>query len=136
MLFKSFSETFQRHDVSKSGRLSLQEVRQAVQVRGRALRRGNPELGAAASAAASADGRGGGLTKKQAVGHTLDEAAFLAVCRSFDPNRTGDVALPEFVALCSFLESARATFVAYDPQRTGVISLNYSQCVYVCAQTR
>ena len=72
----------------------------------------------------------------QAVGHTLDEAAFLAVSRSFDPNHTHDMGLPEFVALCSFLESARATFVAYDPQRTGIISLNYSQFCYCAAQTR
>lgn len=44
--------------------------------------------------------------------------------------------LPEFTMLHLFLLAARNVFAAFDPQRTGRISLDYSQFVYCAALTK
>ncbi|WZN66831.1 hypothetical protein HKI87_16g84020 [Chloropicon roscoffensis] len=72
----------------------------------------------------------------QAKGYQLDDTAFYTCCKSFDPDRTGDIGIPEYIALNLFLLSARNTFAAFDFQRTGVINLNFGQFIYASANCR
>ena len=72
----------------------------------------------------------------QAKGFQLDDTAFYTCCKSFDPDRTGDMGIPEYIALNLFLLSARNTFAAFDFQRTGVINLNFGQFIYATANCR
>ncbi|QDZ24869.1 hypothetical protein HOP50_15g74120 [Chloropicon primus] len=69
-------------------------------------------------------------------GYQLDDTAFYTCCKSFDPDRTGDMGIPEYIALSLFLLSARNTFAAFDFQRTGVITLNFGQFIYATANCR
>ena len=69
-------------------------------------------------------------------GYQLDDTAFYTCCKSFDPDRTGDMGIPEYVALNLFLLSARNTFAAFDFNKTGVISLNFGQFIYASANCR
>lgn len=41
--------------------------------------------------------------------------------------------LTEFIALTLFLQSANATFAAFDQQRQGHIYLDYNQFIYAAA---
>lgn len=70
------------------------------------------------------------------AGFKLDQPAFYAMLKSFDPDRNGQLGLPEFIAMTLFLRSATATFQAFDQQRTGRINLDYNQFIYACANTR
>jgi len=86
--------------------------------------------------------RGGTLTPDelfQAVAHAgfnLDEHAFYAMVRAFDPDRNGQLGLAEFIAMTLFLKSAAATFSAFDPHSEGRISLDFNQFVYACSNMR
>ena len=44
--------------------------------------------------------------------------------------------MPEYIAMCLFLVSARNTFAAFDFQKTGVISFNFGQFVYAAPNCR
>eukprot|EP00951_Prasinocladus_malaysianus_P000403 scaffold3014_cov41-Prasinocladus_malaysianus.AAC.1 len=52
------------------------------------------------------------------AGFQLDQHAFYATCKAFDPDRTGTLGEPEFIALTVFLQSARGIFDAFDTGRT------------------
>jgi Ca2+-binding EF-hand superfamily protein len=69
------------------------------------------------------------------AGYNLDRPALQVVFQRFDPTRNGSLGLTEFLALTLFLRSATATFNAFDPNRTGFISLNFGQFLYACAHT-
>lgn len=56
------------------------------------------------------------------------------VAQSFDPTRSQQIGVSEYVALASFLRSASNTFTAYDNQRSARITLDFNQWVYACAQ--
>ncbi|CAD7704399.1 unnamed protein product [Ostreobium quekettii] len=86
--------------------------------------------------------RGGTLSPDeiyQAVSHAgfhLDQHAFYSMVRAFDPDRTGQLELAEFIAMTLFLKSCAATFGAYDPQRTGRVQFDFNQFIYACANVR
>lgn len=72
----------------------------------------------------------------QSKGFQLDDTAFYTCCKSFDPDRTGDLGIPEYIALNLFLLSARNTFAAFDFQRSGVVNMNFGQFIYATANCR
>ncbi len=47
--------------------------------------------------------------------------------RRYDPDRSGTLCMAEFVAMSVFLQSASATFRAFDSQQTGRVTLDFSQ---------
>lgn len=67
------------------------------------------------------------------AGYRLDPPAFEALFRSFDPDRTNNLCLAEFMAMSVFLQGAGRTFHAFDAQRTGRITLDFSQFVYAAS---
>lgn len=69
------------------------------------------------------------------AGYNLERPALEVVFRRFDPSKNGALSLPEFLAMTLFLRSATATFNAFDQQRTGMISLNFSQYLYAAANS-
>ncbi|PRW44941.1 Coiled-coil domain-containing 40 isoform C [Chlorella sorokiniana] len=83
--------------------------------------------------------RGGTLDKGEAgkavahAGYRLDPPAFDALFTSFDPDRTNTLCLAEFMAMCTFLQGAARTFHAFDPQRSGRVTLDFSQFVYAAS---
>ena len=70
------------------------------------------------------------------LGFNLDEHAFYAMVRAFDPDRQGQLGLAEFIAMTLFLKSAAAAFSAFDPRKEGRISLDFNQFVYACSNIR
>ena len=70
------------------------------------------------------------------LGHQLDDTPFYSCCKSFDPDRSAKLALQQFVAMAFFLDGGKAVFAAYDKNKTGSITVNFSQFVYACSQTR
>jgi len=69
-------------------------------------------------------------------GFQLDDPAFFAMVRAFDPDRNNRLGLAEFIAMTLFLKSAAATFSAFDPQDRKRISLDFNQFVYACSNMR
>eukprot|EP00884_Botryococcus_braunii_P016618 jgi/Botrbrau1/363/Bobra.110_2s0020.1 len=67
------------------------------------------------------------------TGFQLDQAAFDALFRAFDPDRSGSLGLAEFIALSLFMQSAVATFSAFDPQKHGRVVFDFNQWVYAAA---
>eukprot|EP01024_Parvocaulis_polyphysoides_P012778 TRINITY_DN1475_c0_g1_i1.p1 TRINITY_DN1475_c0_g1~~TRINITY_DN1475_c0_g1_i1.p1 ORF type:complete len:197 (-),score=5.42 TRINITY_DN1475_c0_g1_i1:371-877(-) len=67
------------------------------------------------------------------AGFNLDQTAFYTLCRAFDPDRSGTLGLPEYIAMTLFLQSCTAVFTAFDPQKTGRISLDFNQFIYAAA---
>ena len=63
----------------------------------------------------------------QREGIYIEDTAFFALCESFDPDRDGRFANPEFVVLMAYVQSCQATFAAFDPQRSGTITMNFGQ---------
>ena len=70
------------------------------------------------------------------IHHFIPQTAFYTCCKSFDPDRTGDMGIPEFIAMNLFLVSARNTFTAFDFQKLGQVHLNFGQFVYAAANCR
>jgi len=76
---------------------------------------------------------------RQALAHNgiALEPPVLARCfETFDPNQSGSLCLPEFVVFSVFLEECRATFAAFDPDRTGTITLDLQQFMFAGANLR
>lgn len=69
------------------------------------------------------------------AGYNLDDRVLQTVFQRFDPSKSGHLQLTEFLALTLFLRSATATFNAYDPQRSGMVHLNFNQFLYAAANT-
>lgn len=70
------------------------------------------------------------------AGFELDQHAFYATCKAFDPDRTGKLGEPEFIALTLFLQSCKGIFGVFDTNRTNSVSFNFAQFVYAAANTR
>ncbi|GAB4817232.1 hypothetical protein N2152v2_004278 [Parachlorella kessleri] len=83
--------------------------------------------------------RSGSLSKQEVwqalhhAGFRLDPPAFEALFKAYDPDRSGTLEMAEFVAMSVFLQSASATFRAFDSQQTGRITMDFSQFVYACS---
>ena len=67
------------------------------------------------------------------AGFQLDEMAFATLFRTFDPECSDWLSIAEYIAMTLFLQSASATFEAFDQQRQGVVTLNFNQWIYATA---
>lgn len=67
------------------------------------------------------------------AGFQLDEVAFATLFKSFNPDCTGYLSIAEYIAMTLFLQSASATFEAFDRQRKGAITLDFNQWIYATA---
>lgn len=68
-----------------------------------------------------------------APGYKLDGPAFHTLFNAYNPERNGTMDLTEFIAMTLFLQSANATFTAFDQQRMGRVTLDYNQFIYAAA---
>eukprot|EP00803_Ostreobium_quekettii_P002857 evm.model.scf_168.9 EVM.evm.TU.scf_168.9 scf_168:64105-67522(+) len=66
-------------------------------------------------------------------GFNIERHAFDTMVKAFDPNRTASLDLAAYIALSLFLKSAAATFAAFDPNKTGRITLDFNQFLYAAA---
>lgn len=53
--------------------------------------------------------------------------------QKFDPDNNKTMSLDEFIRACLFLQTAARTFSAFDAQRRGSITVNFSQFIYCAA---
>lgn len=67
------------------------------------------------------------------AGFQLDEMAFATLFSTFDPECTNWLSIAEYIAMTLFLQSASATFEAFDQQKRGTVSLNFNQWIYASA---
>mmetsp|Transcript_31983 Transcript_31983/g.71071 ORF Transcript_31983/g.71071 Transcript_31983/m.71071 type:complete len:168 (-) Transcript_31983:312-815(-) len=67
------------------------------------------------------------------AGFRLDKPAFDAIFNKHDPNKASNIELTEFVRLCLSLQTAARAFAAFDPQRTGKVTLSFDQFVYAAS---
>mmetsp|Transcript_32920 Transcript_32920/g.85368 ORF Transcript_32920/g.85368 Transcript_32920/m.85368 type:complete len:172 (+) Transcript_32920:190-705(+) len=70
------------------------------------------------------------------AGFQLDQHAFYATVKAFDPDRNGKLGEPEFIAMTLFLQSAKGIFTSFDPTGTGTVSLDFPKFVFAAASTR
>ena len=71
-----------------------------------------------------------------AAGYKLDQPAFEAAMRAFDPDRNAHFELAEYIAFTLFLRSAAQTFRAFDNSGSGRVNLDFNQFVYATANCR
>lgn len=69
----------------------------------------------------------------QHAGFRLDGPVVSALFNSFDVSRRKQIGLPEYIAMTLFLQSASATFRAFDPQQQGQITLTFDQWIYAAS---
>ena len=67
------------------------------------------------------------------AGFQLDEMAFATLFSTFNPECTNWLSIAEYIAMTLFLQSASATFEAFDQQKRGTVTLNFNQWVYASA---
>lgn len=67
------------------------------------------------------------------AGFQLDQPAFMALFQAFDPDKSHALSLPEYIGMTLFLQSATATFTAFDAQRSGRITLDFNQWIYAAS---
>ena len=69
----------------------------------------------------------------QASGFQLEQQAFYEACKAYDIEKRGQFDLLEYIGMQVFLHNSRKVFAAFDAQRTGVISLDFSKfvCTYI-----
>jgi hypothetical protein len=70
------------------------------------------------------------------AGYQLDQHAFFATCKAFDPDMDGNLGELEFIALTLFLQSCKGIYNVFDPQGSNSVNFNFSQFVYAVANTR
>jgi len=70
------------------------------------------------------------------AGFKLDDHAFHAACKAFDPSWAGKLSESEFIGLIMFLTSCKGIFEVFDSEKTDAATLSYSQFVYAAANTR
>eukprot|EP01059_Diplonema_ambulator_P034009 TRINITY_DN7423_c0_g1_i1.p1 TRINITY_DN7423_c0_g1~~TRINITY_DN7423_c0_g1_i1.p1 ORF type:complete len:169 (+),score=68.40 TRINITY_DN7423_c0_g1_i1:55-561(+) len=66
----------------------------------------------------------------------LDQHAFYAATKAYDPDNNGHMSRTEYTAFCAYLELASRTFMSFDTARTGTVNLNMSQFIYACSQCK
>ncbi|KAL3150754.1 hypothetical protein ABBQ32_000531 [Trebouxia sp. C0010 RCD-2024] len=69
----------------------------------------------------------------QHAGFQLDEMAFSTLFTTFDPECTNWLSIAEYIAMTLFLQSASATFEAFDQQKRGTVTFNFNQWIYASA---
>lgn len=68
-------------------------------------------------------------------GH-VDEGAVKSSCQAFDPDRSNNLSLDQYIAMTLFLIGAKKAFEAFDTNRSGRITLDFNQFVYAASKTR
>lgn len=63
----------------------------------------------------------------------MDDMAFATLFKAFNPDCTNWLSIAEYIAMTLFLQSASATFEAFDQQKKGVVTLNFNQWIYATA---
>jgi len=66
----------------------------------------------------------------------VDQKAIEHACRAFDPDRSNDLGIDQFIGLFLFLASARKVFESFDVDKSGKITLDLNQFIYASAKTR
>ncbi|KAJ9446461.1 Penta-EF hand domain-containing protein 1 [Diplonema papillatum] len=66
----------------------------------------------------------------------LDQHAFYAAVKAYDPDQSGTMSRTEFVGFCAYLEMCHRTFISFDTQRTGSVQMGLSQFIYACSQAK
>ena len=61
----------------------------------------------------------------------LDQPAFEAAFSTYDPDRSQSMSYTEYVAFCGYLEHCSRTFISFDAQRSGSVTMNMSQCMFI-----
>ncbi|KAL6765832.1 hypothetical protein V8C86DRAFT_2450115, partial [Haematococcus lacustris] len=64
------------------------------------------------------------------AGFALDAPVVKAMMTRHDPDNNGAMSLDEFIRMCLFLQSCARTFTAFDPNKTGRVTLDFGQFVY------
>eukprot|EP00754_Rhynchopus_humris_P044588 Rhum_TRINITY_DN4262_c0_g1::Rhum_TRINITY_DN4262_c0_g1_i1::g.13613::m.13613 len=70
------------------------------------------------------------------AGYQLDQHAFCAAVKAYDPDQNAQMSMTEFVGLCAYLQLATNTFISFDSQRTGSITLSLNQFIYASSQCK
>eukprot|EP01064_Diplonema_japonicum_P028012 TRINITY_DN4217_c0_g1_i1.p1 TRINITY_DN4217_c0_g1~~TRINITY_DN4217_c0_g1_i1.p1 ORF type:complete len:189 (+),score=28.86 TRINITY_DN4217_c0_g1_i1:23-568(+) len=70
------------------------------------------------------------------AGYNLDQHAFYAAVRVYDPDHNGVMSMTEYVGLCAYLQIATNTFASFDTQRSGNVSFNLNQFIYATSQCK
>lgn len=68
-----------------------------------------------------------------AAGFHLDVPAFEAMFSAYDPDLSKTLSMPEYIGMTLFLSSATSAFQAFDTQRTGRVTMDYSQFIYAAS---
>eukprot|EP00238_Polyblepharides_amylifera_P000117 CAMPEP_0196571960 /NCGR_PEP_ID=MMETSP1081-20130531/2092_1 /TAXON_ID=36882 /ORGANISM="Pyramimonas amylifera, Strain CCMP720" /LENGTH=199 /DNA_ID=CAMNT_0041889109 /DNA_START=33 /DNA_END=632 /DNA_ORIENTATION=+ len=71
----------------------------------------------------------------RAAGFALDQQAFYQACKAFDIEKSGFFDLAEYIGLYVFLSNSRAMFAAFDSQKQGTVTLDFSKFVYAASGT-
>ena len=66
----------------------------------------------------------------------VDQKAIEHACRAFDPDRSNDLGIDQFIGLFLFLAAARKVFESFDADKSGKITLDLNQFIYASAKTR
>ena len=89
------------------------------------------------------ESRSGKLNKQEifaALGYIgfgdVDETAIKHACKAFDPDRTNDLGIDQYIGLVLFLTFARKTFGSFDSTGSGRITIDFNQFVYAASKTR
>mmetsp|Transcript_12367 Transcript_12367/g.33381 ORF Transcript_12367/g.33381 Transcript_12367/m.33381 type:complete len:173 (+) Transcript_12367:334-852(+) len=69
-------------------------------------------------------------------GFVLDGPAFQAAFYAFDPERKGFLRMDDYIQLAAFLRAAQSMFGGFDPHRSGMVHLSFSQFVYGTAHLK
>lgn len=56
----------------------------------------------------------------------MDQPAFEKMYNSFDPDNSNSMSFAEFVGMTVFLQRCTTTFGAFDPTRTGSITVTFN----------
>jgi len=125
-------QLIRQHDKTKSGALSLQEFVDLHQflIRMQSSYQYFDQSRTGALQGAEVE------RALQHAGFTLDGQVLAQVCKIFDPLRTNALSFDQFISVTIFLKSCTDTFVAFDPQRTGMIHLDLNQFIWAATKTR
>lgn len=66
----------------------------------------------------------------------VDETAMKHACKAFDPDRSNDLGIDQYIGLALFLHAARRVFQSFDTDRDGKITLDFNQFIYATVKTR
>jgi Ca2+-binding EF-hand superfamily protein len=66
----------------------------------------------------------------------VDATAIKHACRAFDPDRSNDLSVDQYIGLSLFLTAARRVFQSFDAKKSGSVTMDFNQFVYATSKTR